>query len=189
MAGVSLKGLQCFVQNMLANIMNECVDCGVSLGMSSARRCKDCGIVLCSNCSIDHSCTEELPRELLHMQTALMWSERSKCKRNKVGCVITTEDMRQILAFGYNGPARGLAKNSCTDKEGGCGCLHAEDNAVIYVDATIPNKKAFVTVSPCKMCAQRLVNCNVAEVFYHEKYRDESGLEILKKCGISVHQI
>lgn len=129
-------------------------------------------------------------REGIHMATAVAWSKRSLCKRLQVGAVITTPDMRQILSVGYNGPAMGLPHNRCREKEvGNCGCLHAEDNAIVKVDGSIPNKIMFVTESPCEMCAQRIIQANIVEVIYLGKYRTELGMEILKCCEIKIGYI
>jgi len=128
-------------------------------------------------------------RTMIHMTTAVMWSSRSVCKRAKVGCVITTEDMRRVLSIGYNGPARNLTDDHCTGKEGQCGCLHAEDNAVAFVDSTIPNKIAFITMTPCRACAQRLVQANVRTIYIMRQYRDDAGLSILRECEVQVKTI
>jgi len=47
------------------------------------------------------------------MKTALLWSEKSYCKRRKVGAVLSSSDGR-ILATGYNGTISGLP-NICED--------------------------------------------------------------------------
>jgi len=165
-----------------------CVACGKTVGMT-ASRCDKCKEILCQYCKPSHQCIDRPAREVLHLTTAHLWAERSVCKRSKVGCVITTPDMRQILAFGYNGPAKGLSDHSCTGEEGKCGCLHAEDNACIQVDARVMGKRAFVTVAPCFMCAQRLINAGVEQVYYSEAYRDTLGLEVLTACGVESRQI
>ena len=45
---------------------------------------------------------ERPSREEIHMKTAIMWGQRSTCKRpnRKIGCVITSEDMTRILSIG-----------------------------------------------------------------------------------------
>lgn len=128
-------------------------------------------------------------REEIHMATALLWSSRSKCKRLAVGCVITDSEMRRVMSIGYNGPARGLDNESCTGEPGKCGCLHAEDNAVAFVDSTVKEKVAFVTHQPCGTCAQRLIQANIARVFYLHPYRDNRGLAIFEAVGIPATQL
>ena len=97
----------------------------------------------------------------------------------KVGCAIVTPDFRKVLAIGYNGNASGLP-NQCDSKEpGACGCLHAEENAVINCDVPRDTKKVvFCTHLPCPMCAKRIINLGgVAKVYYLLDYRIKTGLE------------
>lgn len=137
-------------------------------------------------------------RELLHMITAAMWGRRSVCSQpnRKIGCVITTEDMKRVLSIGYNGPAKGLPNNYCavrmasaTNASSRCPCLHAEDNAIAMVDGTLPNKVAFITFSPCETCAQRLIQANVTRVFYDQEYRIMDGVRLLESHNVEVNRL
>jgi len=127
-------------------------------------------------------------RERIHMSTAYLWGLRSTCKRpnRKIGAVITTGDMTQILAIGYNGPAKGLPNDYCRGSKeiGTCGCLHAEMNAIAKVDSTITDKVLFVTMSPCEMCASLIAQANIKKVWYLHDYRNSDGQKILYECGI-----
>jgi len=130
-------------------------------------------------------------RETLYMQIAYLWSLRSLCKRDnsKVGCVITTQDMRMTLATGYNGPPRQLGNLACRNIQGNCGCLHAEQNAIAMVDGTLPDKIMFVTKCPCESCASLIVQAKIVKVFYCEPYRNNKGLDRLKQCHLNVFKI
>lgn len=130
-------------------------------------------------------------REEIHMATAALWGERSLCKQDnrKVGCVITTSDMRKILAIGYNGPPRPMPNDSCRDMPGNCGCLHAEMNAIAALDSTIPNKVIFVTMEPCEMCASLIAQADIRAVFYAGSYKSHKGLERLALCSIQVKKL
>lgn len=127
------------------------------------------------------------------MHLAIKMSERSTCRRLKVGCTITSPDFRRVLSVGYNGGASG-AKNDCDvigeAAVGNCGCLHAEENAVINCD--VPRqvaKVAFCTHLPCLMCAKRLINLGgVAQVYYLHDYRKRESLELLESVGIKIEQ-
>lgn len=134
-------------------------------------------------------------REIIHMRTAMMWGERSMCSQTnrKVGCVITTGDLRQILSIGYNGPARGLPDDFCTTyrargthEMSRCPCLHAEDNAIAGLQTTEKDKAIFIRFSPCLICAQRIVNARIYRLFYMEEYRDTEPLSVLSNCGVEV---
>jgi dCMP deaminase len=124
--------------------------------------------------------------ENVYMQLALLLSRRSTCARLSVGCVIASMDFRKVLAVGYNGNASGLPNCCDSEEPGKCGCLHAEDNAVINCDAPRSIEKiVFCTHLPCKMCAKRLVNLgNVETVWYLNDYRIRDGIDVFNQAGI-----
>lgn len=130
-------------------------------------------------------------RAEIHMMTALMWAQRSWCKRpnGHVGAVITTSDLRRVLSIGYNGPARGLANDRCRNTAGTCGCIHAEANAIAHVDGTTPNKALFCTVQPCEMCAQLIVQANISKVYFLKDYRNTEGAKILADCNVTLERV
>ncbi len=122
----------------------------------------------------------------IYMGLAHSLARRSTCGRLMVGCVIASQDYRQVYGIGYNGGASGL-KNDCDSHEPGqCGHLHAEDNAVTNCQARRSDPKiVFVTHLPCKMCARRLVNLGgVQLVYFAEDYRSQESKEIFKEAGI-----
>lgn len=122
----------------------------------------------------------------IHMHFAGLLIGRSTCKRLQVGCVIASVDYRKILSMGYNGNATGLPNTCDSEEVGKCGCLHAEENAVINCDSPRQWEKiVFCTHLPCKMCAKRLVNLGgVTKVYYSEDYRLREGLDVLDAAGI-----
>lgn len=67
-------------------------------------------------------------------------------------------------------------------------CLHAETNALIKLNYSEPDKIAYVTTCPCRMCAISLVNAGVREVVYGRDYRLKEGLDILRSAGVTVRQ-
>jgi len=128
-----------------------------------------------------------IQRQTIHMLTAKLWAMRSTCKQpnRKIGCVITTSDLKQILSIGYNGPPQGLPNDSCRNISGDCGCNHAEMNAIAKVDSTIPKKTLFVTMQPCEACAGIIAQANISNVNFCDGYRNTKGLQLLQDCGIS----
>jgi len=129
----------------------------------------------------------------IYMGLARSMSERSTCRRLNVGCVITTTDYRKVLAVGYNGNVSGGANDCDTHGEaavGNCGCLHAEENAVINCDSPRGTPKlVFCTHLPCKMCAKRLVNLGgVHKVFYEAQYRLSESPAVFQAASIHVQQ-
>lgn len=116
-------------------------------------------------------------------------SMRSIDPRFKVGAVIVTDDNTQVLSVGYNGDQAGGPNEVESLEPGLSGCLHAEINSLIKLDYNNPKKKKmYVTLSPCRMCAKAIINANISEVIFMEKYRDESGLDLLQQSGITVRR-
>lgn len=128
------------------------------------------------------------------MEMAVVMARRSTCSRLQVGCIITNLDTlnpgyshTRILAMGYNGMEAG-GKNECDSSEPGkCGCIHAEQNALIKAEPG--PKAAFVTTSPCMMCARLLVNAQVQWLFFLTAYRDLEGVRLLTDRGIRVTEM
>ena len=119
------------------------------------------------------------------MQFARLVSKRSYDPRHRVGAVIVTSDNQQVLSIGYNGNYSGGPNETESAVPGESGMIHAEINALIKLDYNIPkNKKMYVTLSPCLMCAKAIVNGGIDEVIYDEEYRDTSSLDILKTAGV-----
>jgi deoxycytidylate deaminase len=158
-------------------------------------------------------------RETIHMQSALAWGRRSMCSQpnRQIGAIITSFDMRRVLAIGYNGPGRDMPDNFCqswrieqtklrpvqiSEDEvvampgpvvcdgtvSSCPCLHAEDNAIAFVDSTVPDKRLFVSMQPCLICAQRIMNANIRHVYFKDEYRDCSGIQALQEAKIKVYR-
>ena len=125
------------------------------------------------------------------MDFALAIAKRSTCKRLQVGAVITTTDFRKVLALGYNGNAAGLPNTCDSEEPGNCGCLHAEENAVINCDSPRQTEKiVFVTHMPCPPCAKRIINLgNVRRVVFRDDYKSRAVLPLLAQCGIELFSI
>jgi dCMP deaminase len=128
-----------------------------------------------------------LPIYEVYMRMAEELAKRSTCARLQVGTVITDRHLENVVAIGYNGNARGLP-NRCDDPgtAGRCGCIHSEMNALVKAQGRLRDKVAFVTASPCVMCAKLMVQARVAWVFYREAYRDPAGLDLLRTAGVGV---
>ena len=117
-------------------------------------------------------------------------AKRSYDPRFQVGAVVVTEDNCQVLAIGYNGNYAGGPNQVESEAPGESGMIHAEINALIKLDYNNPKKKKlYLTLSPCRMCAKAIVNSGIEEVIYKEAYRDLSGVDLLKECGITVRQV
>lgn len=123
------------------------------------------------------------------MRVAHTIAERSVDPRHQVGTIIVTGDNTQLLSLGYNGNYKGGPNKVESEVPGQSGLIHAEQNALIKLDYNNPKKKKmYVTMSPCSHCAKMIVNANIDEVIYDQKYRDDSGLNIMSSAGITVRR-
>jgi dCMP deaminase len=124
----------------------------------------------------------------VYMRMAEELAKRSTCARLQVGTVLTDAHLEHVVAIGYNGNARGFPNRCDSNEAGKCGCIHSEMNALVKSPGDLPGKVAFVTASPCVMCAKLMVQAKVSHLFFREAYRDASGLEVLDRAGIvTVH--
>jgi dCMP deaminase len=58
-------------------------------------------------------------------------------------------------------------------------------NALVKAPGHCRDKVAFVTASPCVMCAKLMVQANVTHVYYRDPYRNSAGLEVLEQGGVA----
>ena len=158
-----------------------------------------------------------IPRDILFLKVCLLVSQRSTCLRSQVGAVVVRDG--RIVSMGYNGPISGtppcIQPNLLLDdldlenpyfstpcgKEYrarrclGAGCtrsLHAETNAIAFAaraGVSVEGCILYCTMSPCINCAKVIVNSGIKEFKYLEDYRDSSGLELLRKAGITVEHL
>jgi dCMP deaminase len=125
--------------------------------------------------------------ETVFMNNALVWANMSISNRLNVGCIIVSNDNREIMGYGYNGDVAGGANIAPSNQPGAEGFIHAEENALLKVKNQQP-AKMFVTHAPCLSCAKRIVNSGyVKEVYYIQPYRDLSGVGCLVEAGIRVY--
>lgn len=129
--------------------------------------------------------------ERIYLSMAFELAKRSTCSRLQVGCVIASEDFRQILSVGYNGNASGLDNHCDREEPGACGCLHAESNAAISCTTSRQTSKVVLCTNlPCPMCAKMLINLGgVKKVVYGLDYRVREGLDMLDRLGIAYEQL
>ena len=121
----------------------------------------------------------------VYMRMAEELAKRSTCARLQVGTVITDSRLENVVAIGYNGNARGFPNRCDGPQAGACGCIHSEMNALVKAPGQMREKVAFVTASPCVMCAKLMINSGVTHVFYRQVYRDPSGVELLAGAGVT----
>ena len=130
----------------------------------------------------------------MYMQIALLTAQRSYAQRLKVGCVIVKN--HSIISFGWNGMPTGY--DNCCEMEVDGKLVtrpevqHAELNAIAKLAENGYSSKGasiFISHSPCIHCSLLIQKCGTTHVYYHEAYRDDTGINFLKKAGIHVEQL
>jgi dCMP deaminase len=137
----------------------------------------------------DPGCVPEPTRPPLYevyMRMAEELAKRSTCLRLQVGTVLTDGELENVVAIGYNGNARGFANRCDSSTPGKCGCIHSEMNALVKAPGRLHDKVAFVTASPCVMCAKLMIQAGVTHFFYRDQYRDPEGIHVLRQGGVTV---
>ena len=122
----------------------------------------------------------------VYMRMAEELAKRSTCSRLQVGTVLTDRALEHVIANGYNGNVRGFPNRCDSDEAGRCGCIHSEMNALVKAPGDLPEKVAFITASPCVMCAKLMIQAKVSHVFYRNAYRDDAGLDVLERGGVTI---
>jgi len=131
-----------------------------------------------------------------YLKMARIWAQLSKARRKKVGCLIVKDGA--IISDGYNGTPRGF-DNHCefeprnhldaeliTKPE----VLHAESNAITKLAKSTQSSDGatmYTTISPCVECSKLIIQSGIQRIVYQESYRNDDGIELLKKANIKVN--
>jgi dCMP deaminase len=70
--------------------------------------------------------------------------------------------------------------------------LHAESNAIAKLAKSNDSGNGadiFITHAPCIECAKLIYQTGINGVYYSENYRDDSGIEFLKKSGVNIEKL
>ncbi len=123
-----------------------------------------------------------------YLRMALEWAKLSHCNRKKVGALIVKD--RMIISDGYNGTPTGF-ENACEDEESNTKwyVLHAEANAILKVAGSTHSctgATLYLTLSPCRDCAKLIHQAGIKRLVYMKQYKDNSGLDFLKKAGVEL---
>jgi dCMP deaminase len=135
------------------------------------------------------------------MDIAVRISQESHAIRRKVGAVFVSPE--GVMSIGINGLPSGES-NTCEretysfDDEGYITdkhlitldeVSHAEENLfskLMRQGVSTKGGRIFITLSPCIHCAKIIVGSGITHVHYKEEYRDNSGINWLKKNNIIV---
>jgi len=150
-------------------------------GILVAYQNKNCFFVFMKN-------TKQEKYDKAYLRMAQEWGKLSYCERRQVGAIIVKD--RMIISDGYNGTPTGF-ENICEDEEGYTKwyVLHAEANAISKVAASTQSCEGatlYITLSPCKECSKLIHQSGIKRVVYQIAYRDDSGLNFLKKAGVEL---
>lgn len=131
------------------------------------------------------------------MDWAKRVAELSYARRLQVGAVIVKDDC--VISYGYNGMPAGW-DNNCEHEmkwpngeirflETKLEVLHAESNAISKLAKSSNSglgSTMFVTHSPCIECAKLIYQSGITNIYYNADYRNNDGIEFLKKSGVNV---
>ena len=70
--------------------------------------------------------------------------------------------------------------------------IHAEANAITKLAKSSDSGDGadiFVTHAPCVDCAKLIHGSGISSVYYRNAYRNDDGIDFLKKCKINVTQV
>ena len=73
------------------------------------------------------------------------------------------------------------------DRFGCRNATHAEANALAFAarqGISTDGATLYVTVSPCLDCSRLLIAAGIVTVIYEEEYRDDRGIELLRRAGV-----
>ena len=144
-----------------------------------------------------------------HLKVAETYSRLSYARRLKVGAIIVKDS--RVISIGYNGTPTGW-DNNCEDTyftspwsdelPGGENIshtlktkpevIHAEANAIAKLarsNESGEQSDMFITHAPCMECAKLIYTAGIKNVYYRYQYRDDTGVEFLKKGGLNVKQV
>lgn len=121
------------------------------------------------------------------INSALLVSLRSGCQRMSVGAVVVKEN--RIIVTGYNGPPVGFKCEStqCNVNEACTHAIHAEANAIYFASKkgiSLEGSIIYCTDSPCKKCAEAILQAGILRVYYLKEYRNTEGIELLRGKNI-----
>lgn len=126
------------------------------------------------------------------IEIAKVVSKRSKDPHTKVGAVLVNDN--HILSIGYNGEPRCFNyKFDWNTSEKYDFVIHAEMNAIANACAIGANpigSDVYLTLSPCHDCMKLLIQYQIKNVYFLEKYKDfEKSKLMADNSNINLIQI
>ena len=135
--------------------------------------------------------TKQEKYDRAYLRMAYEWGKLSYCERRQVGAIVVKD--RMIISDGYNGTPTGF-ENICEDDEGYTKwyVLHAEANALSKLASSTQSSigaTLYITLSPCRECSKLIHQAGIRRVVYQTAYKDDSGLQFLKRAGVALQHL
>jgi dCMP deaminase len=134
---------------------------------------------------------ERLEWDDYFMSIALIASQRSPCKRLKVGSVIVKDG--RLISMGYNGFISGAPHKSRVKDNHEQSIIHSEINAITDCakrGATLSQSKIYITHYPCLHCFRTIAASNITEIVYQNDYNNDDMVATLAlDSGIIIRQL
>lgn len=134
----------------------------------------------------------KLKYKLAYLDMAERFGETSESTRAKVGCLLVKDS--GIVSEGVNGQPPKWHTEVCEGEDGRTlpTVRHAEVAALEKMQnktETVKGSTVFLSHTPCKNCAIKLVGAGVKEVYYKHYYESQSagsGIDYLKGKNIPI---
>lgn len=136
------------------------------------------------------STSNRINRQDYFMEVVASTAKRSTCTRHQVGAVLVRDN--RIVATGYNGVLPNVPPLQGLDAEGNSHTVHAEANIIAFCakyGIATEGCTLYISLSPCEKCSELIVQAGISRIIYLDKYRDETGLKILKNNGVVSNHI
>lgn len=114
--------------------------------------------------------------------------------KHQVSAILVKKDFSNIHSMGYNGNYAGGPNERDSMLSGQSGFIHAEENALLKKTTTKEdleqNYIMFVTMTPCNMCAKKMVNAGVKEVCALDVYENSgNSKEVFDNSGVKFYYL
>jgi dCMP deaminase len=131
-----------------------------------------------------------ITRQELYIASAALMSLRGTCERLNVGCVVVKD--HRIISSGYNGVVKDAPRCSdlnCLLGEACKRAIHAEANAIYFAakkGISLEGATIYCTHSPCRKCAEAIIQSGITEVIFDQDYRDQEPKQLMLRAGLEV---
>lgn len=134
---------------------------------------------------------EKLSWDQYFITLSFLISNRSSCKRLKVGCVLVKDT--RVISVGYNGFLPGFPHESIVRDNHEQATVHAEQNCITDCarrGINVNGATAYITHYPCLNCLKLLVASGIKNIKYSNDYKNDEIIPVIfKDKGISLEKM